>query len=116
MKFLKIVLFVVVFVSCKNTRNETVFIKAKLIPSKIDSLNSTSKIEGLVRVIDTNFKEFKLRSIQDYGGDDTGDSEALKTANKLKVNKVFYKEDFDNNGYTDLLVIGGDGRCSSSSG
>jgi hypothetical protein len=100
------------FNSCKK---EEIFVKAKIIPSKIDNISSNSEIEGLIHVLDTNFKKFKLRSIQNYGGDDM-DSLILQTAIKLKINKSFYKEDFDNNGYTDLLVIGGDEKCSSSTG
>ncbi|MFT3796481.1 hypothetical protein [Flavobacterium sp.] len=37
-------------------------------------------------------------------------------ADSLGINKNFYKADFDNNGYTDLLIIGDNHTCWGTNG
>lgn len=81
-------------------------------PSKVDELNTNDAVEEFIRTTDTNFRQFYLRPFKDldmYGdgeSDSKGDSIFNTLVNTYKVNKNFYKTDFDKNGYTDLLVMG----------
>jgi hypothetical protein len=81
-------------------------------PSKVDKLYTNDAVEEFIHTTDTNFRQFYLRPFKDldmYGdgeSDSKGDSIFNTLVNKYKVNKNFYKTDFDKNGYTDLLVMG----------
>lgn len=75
------------------------------IISKIDSLNSIADVEKLIRSFGKDYQKFSLKPITEfksYGKDDF----CKRIADSLNITKSFYKADFDNNGYTDLLTIG----------
>lgn len=110
MKFLILFLGCII-VSCQNIKSEDTFSKAKLIPSKIDSLKSRFEVENLIRNCDSNYKKFELKRIEELDRDYERDSLTKLLAKKLKVNSSFFKADFDNNGLTDLLVIGDNKKC-----
>ena len=86
----------------------------KYYPSKIDSLKNNSEIENLIRSKGSKFNKFELRRIQDFDRDIKTDSLTKLIANKLKITEAFYKTDFDNNGYTDILAIGDNNDCFST--
>jgi len=110
MKIIKILLILLVFSSCKN---KTEYIKTKTILSEIDNLKSKSEIENFIQKSDTNFRKFELKNLQEFSRSNSNDSINKILANKLNVKTNFTKTDFDNNGYTDLLVIGDNHDCTS---
>lgn len=103
MKYIAL-LFLIILASCKQG-----FEKAEVIPSKVDSLKTVAEIRDYLSVIDTNLKYFHPISIQQL---ETNYAENLDRnmriiAKNLNIDKGLYREDFDNNGYTDLLLLGG---------
>ena len=111
MRYLNLFFLVLVVVSCQNLKKEETFIKAKFIPSRIDSLKSNFEVENLIRSCDTNYKKFELKTYDQFDRDCPRDSLTKLLAKKLKVSSSFFKADFDNNGLTDLLVIGDNKKC-----
>lgn len=119
----------VMFNSCKQKGNpdETETVKqpeALKLPdfkanphlsSTLDALSSNNEILDYIIKKDSNFRGFYLPVLSELSiyGDDEGDifkGAALK--NNIKGN--VYKADFDNNGYTDLLLLGAWGGSSSA--
>ena len=106
MKIVKTLIILFVFISCqKEIGNRIPFIKAKKIETEIDRLNTSKEIEEFIHKNDTNYKKFKLRKIQDFARDERDNVNKI-LANKVRANQSYTKVDLDNNGYTDLLVIG----------
>jgi len=101
-------LLIFLFLFCQQ-KNKSSFIKSKHIASKIDSLNTAIEVEEYLSSIDTTLKDFKVVPVLESGTHISPglDSINYALAKKLKVGKSFYKADFDNNGYTDLLITGG---------
>ena len=124
--------------NCKKTESKQdykpKFIKSEIIPSKIDSLVSEKEVQTFVNKLmypfheqkiskDSTriyrlFEEFELKKISKFKRDCRFDEDTLskKIADSLKINKSFYKSDFDNNGYTDLLIIGDAHNCMAMAG
>lgn len=103
-----ILLFILFLASCQ--KKDEAFVKAKHIPSKVDSLVTTEDITAYLKLTDTNFNRFRLKPMKNFrfANDDRKDYERTirNLANTFNIDKSFYKADFDNNGYTDLLVTG----------
>ncbi|NRD19479.1 hypothetical protein HNV08_05425 [Winogradskyella eckloniae] len=134
MKYLTSFLLFLVFVNCQKKENKPEFIKAEIIPSKIDSLNSEKEVQAFVKklkhpfyqqkisedsvIVYRKFEEFELKKISEFNRNCEYDEDILtkQIAASLKINKSFYKSDFDNNGYTDLLIIGDSHNCASPKG
>lgn len=77
------------------------------IASRIDTLNSIHAIEKLIHAFDKDYKRFLLMPITDPKINRYGQDEFCRsTADSLGITQSFYKADFDQNGYTDLLAIG----------
>ncbi|MFP9098838.1 DUF6438 domain-containing protein [Flavobacterium sp. RHBU_24] len=99
-----IVIFVslLLLISC-NKQDE--FVKAKLIPTRIDSLKTTAEIEKYIGNTDSLYRKFTLLKVQDIF---CGSCDTLldKLADSLHIDFSWQKADLDNNGYTDLLVTG----------
>ena len=75
-------------------------------PSRIDTLNSKAAIEKLIHSFGKHYIGFTLKPITE-SIDAFGNNEPCKKyADSLNITNSFYKADFDNNGYTDLLAIG----------
>lgn len=108
MKIVKLFLIVLVFASCKK---QTEFIKTQTIQSEVDNLKTKLEIEKFIQKIDTNYKKYELKNLQDFNRSHDGDSINKILANKLNVKTFYTKADFDNNGYTDLLAIGDNHTC-----
>lgn len=130
MKNILFVLIIIFTVSCKKGESDTrtayvsseidsldtkdkieAFTRTAHIPSKIDSLNSEDEIEAYVHNLDTDLCEFHLA---DYSkimtlGPNHAHIDSLNRiyAKQLGINKTFFKTDFNNDGFTDLLLIGG---------
>ncbi len=109
MKLLKLFIVLTFFISCKK---KDPFIKAKAIKSEIDTLETQKDIENYIHKIDTIYKKFELKKIEDF---DRGTEDSLNKilAKKVKMYDCFLKSDFDNNGLTDLLIIGDNHDCIS---
>jgi len=76
--------------------------------SKIDNLKTESQVENFIKSLDKkNYENFTISNIQNietrFG---ENDNYCKKIADSLNIIKSFYKADFDNNGLTDILVIG----------
>lgn len=76
------------------------------IISKIDSLNTKTEVENLIRSFYKDYERFSLKSINEFKSRYGQNDFCKKIADSLSITKSFYKADFDNNGYTDLLAIG----------
>ena len=94
-----------------------ILIMKKIIPSlaiyyrfgqkahKIDSIQTEKDAEIFIRSFGENYQKFKIRKVADYNA--TYEAPGfVKTADLLKINKAFYKADFDHNGLTDIMIIG----------
>lgn len=106
---MKYLLFLLILLCLSCQKNKNSFITAKHIASKIDSLNTAADVEEFLQKVDSNFKYFKVVPVLESG---THISRGLDSINhsfakNLKIDQSFYKTDFDNNGYTDLLITGG---------
>lgn len=109
--------FLLCLISLVSCQNEKSFRKAAIIPSKIDSLTNYSEIENLIHSLDSNTKYFKLQKIEKFYSRFTHqkNTESLlrDVAAKNGISKAFYKFDFDNNCYQDMLVIGDHKYCGN---
>lgn len=103
MKSIYTILLLLLFVSCHNSPD---FVKTPLLLSAIDSLQTKEEIEQLIGTTDTLYKKFKLQRIQDFTTDLFNFKALKKVAQHEKIYFDYTKADFDNNGLTDLLVIG----------
>lgn len=130
MKYFKYVFLFLFFVSCK--KHQTKFVKSDITPSVIDSLNSEKAVEEFARKIrypilkkfnrkteDVSFnflEKFELKKIKDLDRDSRFDIDSLTKiiADSLQITESFYKTDIDNNGFTDLILIGDNKGCIGS--
>ena len=97
-----ILLIISLFISCKH--NES--LKTNLISrTSIDKLISENEIKEFIVKIDTNLIKFKLLKPNNFKSL-FSDENCKKIGDSLKITSSFIKEDFDNNGYTDLLFTG----------
>jgi len=79
---------------------------AQKLISKIDSIKTEKEAENLIHTLDKDYEDFKIKKIADFK-EERGENKFCKNiADSLKIDNSFYKADFDNNGYTDLLIIG----------
>lgn len=111
--------FLLLIISCKHENalilsQPAKFAKAAIMPSAIDSLATNDDVSEYLRKIDTNFSRFTVAEIEMLKGRGNPeiDSTMKLRARELGIAKSFYKADFDNNGYSDLLVFGGWGVWS----
>ena len=102
--FILLILFV--FISCNKTNSKASIIQK----TKIDSLINETDVENFLIQADTLFKNFTVMKAGDYKSKVHGaDLSFCKIkADSLGITKSFYKADFDQNGYSDLLVTGTD--------
>lgn len=68
--------------------------------NKIDDLENAKQIQALLKSIDKRYADFKVIDTTAYT-----DKVCKFFFDSLKI-KTFTKADFDNNGYTDILVVG----------
>ena len=106
MNLLKYFIIAVLFLGCKNENGQIKETKSK--PSKLDTLTSAIDLENFIYNNDTTLQKhsYKLKRIQDFGLRSKSDNLAVKIADSPGINQSYYKADFDNNGYQDLLTVG----------
>ena len=75
-------------------------IKVEKKMNYIDSIENVKQIEDLLTKIDTNLRKFKVNSKMKFY-----DKDCQKISDSLKI-EPWTKSDFDNNGLTDILVVG----------
>ena len=68
--------------------------------NKIDEITNIKQIQSLIKSIDKEYSNFKIDDTLIYS-----DKDCKRLCDSLKI-KTFTKADLDNNGYTDLIVIG----------
>lgn len=79
--------------------------------SEIDSIENQLEVQNLIRKNFKDLLQYEVKRIQNFKRYDLMCQANVKLADELDVEESFYKADFDNNGYTDLLVIGDDHTC-----
>jgi hypothetical protein len=139
MKYL-LILGLLFCIGCKKEKTEivndspkTTFVKTKIKPTKIDSLATKEEVQTFVQKLDypfVRFREhndsiiihkplgkFELKKIKDFDRSHRNDIDSLTKiiADSLKTTESFYKADIDNNGFSDLVIIGDDKGCSGGS-
>jgi hypothetical protein len=95
--------------SChKGIKNNSEIVRMGTRPSAIDTLKAPRSIELFLHERDTNYKRFQLRRLTQFSNARLIEDPELikKYALKNKLNKTVFKADYDNNGYTDMLLIG----------
>lgn len=72
----------------------------------IDKINTKEDIESLIHSFDKEYERFKLKKLSEFESSSDENNLCKKIADSLQITDSFYKSDFDNNGFTDILVIG----------
>ena len=99
-QFLYFTFFLTLFQSCKGQTNDPHFKK----PNFIDSINTATQLSSLISKVDNRYKDFKINNELKFENRYSGKN-YKKIADSLKV-QPWTKADFDNNGLTDILVVG----------
>lgn len=90
----------ILFQSCKGQSDNSVMHKANFI----DSIQTAKQITDLISKIDNRYKDFKVNETLKFENRYSGKN-YKKIADSLNV-QPWTKADFDNNGLTDILIIG----------
>lgn len=96
----QITIFLTLLQSCKGQSDNNVLHKTNFI----DSIQTAKQITDLISKIDDRYKEFKVNESLKFENR-FSDKNYKKIADSLNV-QPWTKADFDNNGMTDILVIG----------
>lgn len=94
--FFQIVILLTLFQPCKGQTDNNVLRKANYI----DSIQNVKQITDLILRVNDGYKEFKINDKLQFSG-----KKCQNLRDSLKV-QPWTKADFDNNGLTDILVIG----------
>lgn len=107
-QFLRLFSFLIftIILSCKENGN--------IKTSEIDHITTPLEVQNLIRKNFKDLTKYEVKSIQDFKREDFECQTNVKLADELDIDESFYKTDFDNNGFTDLLVIGDDYTCLGS--
>lgn len=98
--FFQIIILSILFLSCKKQTDNKVLHKINYI----DSIQNAKQITDLILKIDNRYNEFKINDSLKFENRHS-DKNYTKIADSLKV-QPWTKADFDNNGLSDILVIG----------
>jgi hypothetical protein len=96
----KIIILLMLFQSCEGQANSVVLNK----PNFIDSIKNVTQINNLITKVDRIYKDFKINTELKFENRYSG-KDYKKIADSLKV-QPWTKADFDNNGLTDILIVG----------
>lgn len=109
-----IIPFLLLIIGCKHENALIIsqpekFVKADIRPSTIDSLVTNEDVSEYIRKIDSNFINFSVADINKLHGRGKPEIDSIMKLRmkELGISNSFYKADFDNNGYSDLVVLGG---------
>lgn len=80
--------------------------KLTIHKSKIDSLVTEDQVKQFLVATDPYYENFIVMKAGDYRDEHSDSVFCKKIADSLTIDKSFYKADFDQNGYTDLLLSG----------
>jgi len=101
MKFFLIIYFLLLSITTIGQDN------MDINESLIDTLSNENAVELFIRNIDDNHQTFVIKKVSDFDYNNGKFSNHCKAiSDSLRVNKSYYKADFDQNGLTDILVIG----------
>jgi hypothetical protein len=73
--------------------------------TRIDAVMSPSDLRNFAVEIDSNYRHYNFKNIQDFKSITSTTNYCKDLADSAGVSKPFIKEDFDNNGYTDLIAM-----------
>ena len=97
---IKSVFQIVIFLTLVHSSYAQTEISVSSKTNYIDSIQNAKQITDLLLTIDSSYKEFKLKEKLRFS-----DKKCQKVSDSLNV-KSWTKADFDNNGLTDILVVG----------
>lgn len=73
----------------------------------MDNMNSNQDVENLINsFLDERYKVFKLKPIGEFSTKYDVNNSCKRISDSLNITKTMYKCDFDNNGFTDMMVMG----------
>jgi hypothetical protein len=102
MKYIVLISIIFSFFSCNRKEN----LKANLIEkTRFDGDISNLEIQNLMVKMDTFLRPFVITKPSEFKSEYSLEN-CKFIADSLEINESVIKEDFDNNGYTDLLVTG----------
>jgi hypothetical protein len=96
----QITVFLILFHFCKSQVDN----KAIHTPNYIDSIQTAKQIEELILKIDKRYSKFKVNQTLNYESNRT-DINCKRISDSLEI-KPWQKADFDNNGLSDILIVG----------
>lgn len=95
-----VILFFLIFSSCSLQNGSGDGAKPKKHHNQIDDIKTSSEVESLLKSVNKDYEKFKVSETFENIG------EKCRNSAKAIGARPWTKADFDNNGYTDLLVIG----------
>ncbi|KGO91446.1 DUF6438 domain-containing protein [Flavobacterium subsaxonicum] len=115
MRYILLLISALLFFSCEDVEKQHQYknqipkfkLHEKML-TVVDSINSNTEVLHYIIQLDTNFRKFKLPLIDKIGnpGSKLEDRFLKRAVAKYRIDKNYFKADFDNNGYTDILIIG----------
>ncbi|WP_298514638.1 DUF6438 domain-containing protein [uncultured Kordia sp.] len=104
MRILIPLLFIVFLSACSEQKSTSY--KPKVF-TKVDNISSLPELRQFVKSVDSSLQKFITKSPKFYGMNSRNLVATLKhRLDSMFPNFTFIKEDFDGNGYTDLVVTG----------
>lgn len=72
----------------------------------MDNMHSNQDVENLINsFLDERYKVFKLKPIGEFSTKYDVNNSCKRISDSLIITKTMYKCDFDNNGFTDMMVM-----------
>ena len=103
MRILTIIIIICLAFSCSEKKNTRTEIRKK---TEIDSISGLNEIREFVKKIDSSSNKFLCIMPTKYNTELYANSMIRKRLDSMFSDFSFIKEDFDNNGLTDLIVTG----------
>lgn len=103
MRIAVITLVTLLLFSCKKEHS---FQKIPVHPTIIDSLTDLHQVREFVKTVDASMKDFLCIAPHDFNEELYATYEIKQQLNAMIPKVSYIKDDFDDNGYTDLIVTG----------